>query len=97
MKVLPSPCKQLDLHVVQMTQNGGSSSSERCKNIVPNYYFRAKHIDTRTKRIFFTTYALYLINKCAELLILKFFKLNTVNCKKLTYNLLDTEYNPEHQ
>ena len=46
---------------------------------------------------FFTTYALYLINKCAELLILKFFKLNTVNCKKLTYNLLDTEYNPEHQ
>ena len=46
---------------------------------------------------FFTNYVLYLINKCAELLILKFFKLNTVNSKKLTYNLLDTEYNPEHR
>ena len=46
---------------------------------------------------FFTNYALYLINKCAELLILKFLKLNTVNSKKLTYNLLDTEYNPEHR
>ena len=37
------------------------------------------------------------MNKCAELLILKFLKLNTVNSKKLTYNLLDTEYNPEHR
>ena len=46
---------------------------------------------------FLTNYALYLINKCAELPILKFFKLNMVNSKDLTYNLLDTEYNPEHR
>ena len=46
---------------------------------------------------FFTNYALYLINKCAELKILKFLKLNTVNSKNLTYNPLDTEYNPEHR
>ena len=33
---------------------------------------------------FFTNYALYLINKCAELPILKFFKLNMVETSPIT-------------
>ena len=46
MKVLPLPCKWLDLRVAQMTTKNGESS-------IHNEYFLARYIDTLIKYLFF--------------------------------------------
>ena len=55
MKVLPLPCKQLDLRVARLTmKNGDPVSSRRLKNsVTPNQYFRAKYLDTQIKWVFY--------------------------------------------
>ena len=50
MKVLPLPCKRLDLRMASITKyNNRPVSNRRRKISVLNYYFRAKYIDTQIK------------------------------------------------
>ena len=54
MKVLPLPCKWLDLRVARMTTKNGSSVSWKSpESIVHNEYFFAWYIDTQIKYLLF--------------------------------------------
>ena len=50
MKVLPLPCKRVDLRVARKIAS--LSPVGDVQNSIPNYYFPAKHIDSQIRCIF---------------------------------------------